>query len=211
MRAGQDRQANAVDVLLHSGRHDLFRRQANALVDHFEASITCGNGHLLGAVGVAIEPGLAHEHAKPVTEFVRGRRHTRAHLIKSGPRGRTHRARDTGRGAELAEHLTQRTRPFAGGDASTRTCKRGLHEVGTAAGIADESSQRLVDRCLIARSPPLLQCRDGLGLHRRIDLDDRLLDGERTDLGLRVIVDAHDHVVTGFEPTTSLGKRRYEL
>ena len=42
-------------------RGDLRRRQADALVDDVHARVACANGDLLGAVGVAVEAGLADE------------------------------------------------------------------------------------------------------------------------------------------------------
>ena len=55
VRAGQDREPDAVHVLGHRGGHDLLRRQPDALVDHLEARVPGADGDLLGAVGVPVE------------------------------------------------------------------------------------------------------------------------------------------------------------
>ena len=62
VRAGEDRQADHVHALLERGGGDARRRQADAVVDHLEAAVARAQRDLLGAVGMAIEPGLADQH-----------------------------------------------------------------------------------------------------------------------------------------------------
>ena len=121
---------------------------------------------------MSIEAGLADQHAQSVSEFVCGRGYTCSNVIHPRACTGAHRAGDPGRGTEFAEHLAQRARPFAGGDTRARTCQRSIHQIRTAAGIADQSSERLIHCRLIARRPPKLKRRNGLGLHFGIDLDD---------------------------------------
>ena len=56
--------ADDIDILVAGGRGDLLRGQADALVDDLHAGVACGDGDLLGAVGVTIEPGLGHEEPR---------------------------------------------------------------------------------------------------------------------------------------------------
>ena len=72
VRAREDRQADAVDVLGHRRGDDLGRRQADALVDDLEAGVARAYGDLLGAVGVPVETGLADEQPQPAAELVAG-------------------------------------------------------------------------------------------------------------------------------------------
>ena len=61
MRARQYREADDMNALLEGGLDDLLGRQADAVVDDFEAAIGGAHGDLLGAVGMAVEAGLADE------------------------------------------------------------------------------------------------------------------------------------------------------
>lgn len=60
-------------ALLDRGRHDLRRCQPDALVDHLEPDVAGAHGHLLGPVGVPVQPRLADEHAQPLVQLVAGR------------------------------------------------------------------------------------------------------------------------------------------
>ena len=55
-------------ALLQRRIGDLGRRQADALIDHLETGIARPDGDLLGAVGMAVEAGLAHQHLEPPAE-----------------------------------------------------------------------------------------------------------------------------------------------
>ncbi len=68
VRAGEDRKADDVDVLVARRGRDLLGREADALVDHLHADITGTNRDLLGAVGMPVEPGLADEDARAVAD-----------------------------------------------------------------------------------------------------------------------------------------------
>ena len=61
-------------AFLQRGGGDARRRQADAIVDHLEAAVAGAQGDLLGAVGMAIEPGLADQHlgapAEPLSQSV---------------------------------------------------------------------------------------------------------------------------------------------
>ena len=72
VRAGQDREPDAVHVLGDRGRDDLLRRQPDALVDDLEAGVAGPHRDLLGAVGVAVEPGLADQQPQPAAELLAG-------------------------------------------------------------------------------------------------------------------------------------------
>ena len=78
-----------VHVLRDGRRDDLLRRQPDALVDDLEAGVAGAHGHLLGAVGVPVETGLADEDPQPLAELVAGAGHRGAHLgegLASRPR-----------------------------------------------------------------------------------------------------------------------------
>ena len=125
VRAGEDREPDAVHVLGDGGGDDLLRRQPDALVDDLEAGVACPDGDLLGAVGVPVQAGLADQQPQPPAELLAGRSHPLADRRSSSRArlGDADRAGDTGGRAELAEHLAQRAgplprrRPRAGGDA----------------------------------------------------------------------------------------------
>ena len=116
MAAGQDGDADDVDVLVEGGGHDLRRREADALVDDLEAGVAGRHGDLLGAVGVAVEAGLGDEEARgPAGAPARAR--VRARTRSSAPRWPTP-AGHAGRGPVLAEDLAQGRRP------TRRWCRR---------------------------------------------------------------------------------------
>ena len=74
VRAGQDREADEVHVLVHRGRDDLRGGQPDPLVDDLEAGVAGPDGDLLGAVAVAVEAGLADEQPQPLAELLAGAR-----------------------------------------------------------------------------------------------------------------------------------------
>ncbi len=71
--AGEDREADHVDVLLQGRLGDLLGGQADALVDDLHADVARPQRHLLGAVGVAVEAGLADQDLDPVADLLGGR------------------------------------------------------------------------------------------------------------------------------------------
>ena len=70
VRAGEDREADHVDVLLQRRLGDLLGGQADALVDHLHAGVAGAQGDLLGAVGVPVEAGLADQDLDPVPDLL---------------------------------------------------------------------------------------------------------------------------------------------
>ncbi len=102
VRAGQDRQPDAVHVLGHRGGDDLLGRQPDALVDHLEARVAGPHGHLLGTVGVPVQARLADQQPQPAAPSSSP---VAAHLLADrgelGPGlgdARRHRRRRWGRG-----------------------------------------------------------------------------------------------------------------
>src|SRR4051794_19881042 len=74
VRAGQDRQADRVGVLLDHGLDDLLRRLVQAGVDDLHAGVAQGAGDDLGAAVVAVEAGLGHDDADLLGGARRGHR-----------------------------------------------------------------------------------------------------------------------------------------
>ena len=70
VRAREDRQPDHVDALLGGRAGDLGRRQADALVDDVHAGVARPDRDLLGAIGVAVEAGLADQELQPPPEGV---------------------------------------------------------------------------------------------------------------------------------------------
>ena len=115
--ARQDRKSDQVDILVPCHGGDLGGGLADALVDHLEAGVTGGQGDLLGAVAVTVQPGLGHQQPgwAPVA------RHESPH---PGPGRRpVRRARlwlrrlDSGWRPVFAPDLPEGAGPFAGGSA----------------------------------------------------------------------------------------------
>jgi len=61
--AGEDREADDVDIFLDGSGGDHLRGLAQAGVDHFHAGVAQGAGDDLGAAVVAVESGLCNEYA----------------------------------------------------------------------------------------------------------------------------------------------------
>ena len=104
------------DVLRHGGRDDLRGRQPDALVDHLEAGVAGADGDLLGAVGVAVEAGLADQQPQPAGRARSPVARDRARAPRRARRRRRPRptrAGHPGRRAVLAEDLAQRAGPLA--------------------------------------------------------------------------------------------------
>ena len=101
--------------LLEGRSYDLFRRQADALVDDLEARVARAHRDLLGPVGMAVEAGLADQHLEGPAEAAAHGPDLAAQLgeldggIVGGPA-------HPGRCAIFAEDVAQNGRPFAGRD-----------------------------------------------------------------------------------------------
>ena len=183
MRTRQHRQPDEVDVLVARRGRDLLGREPDALVDDLHARVARGDRDLLGAVGVAVEAGLAHEDADRVAELVGARLHPGSRPRPSpSPAGRVH-AADAGRRAVLAEHLAQRARPLADGAAGACERDRGGHEV---ARVPAATSRTVVERArdrvgvALRRATPS-SCSISSLLDRRVDHEDAGLAVERVD------------------------------
>src|SRR5690348_814041 len=152
MAAGEDRQADDVRLFLARRLHDLLRRQADALVDHLHAGVARAHRDLLGAVGVAVEAGLADEESHAPAEFLRDAVDIGADVVQTGDVV-AHGAADAGRRAVFAEGLAQGPAPFAGRDAGLRAGDRGRHDVAAALRRALERRERRLDRARVALRP----------------------------------------------------------
>ena len=107
--ARQDREADHVHALLERGVDDCAGRQADALVDHLHAAVAGAHGDLLGAVGMAVEAGLADQDLEAPAE----RGATPLDLARARRRGgrrRTPAARATPVGARYSPN-TSRSAP----------------------------------------------------------------------------------------------------
>src|SRR6187200_844026 len=80
--AGEDREADDVDVLLQGGLGNLLGGEADALVDHLHAGVAGPQGDLLGAVGVPVESGLADQDLDPVADLLGDRVDAAADLLE---------------------------------------------------------------------------------------------------------------------------------
>ena len=137
-------------LLLARGIDDLLRRQPDALIDHLHAGIARPHRDLLGAVGMAVEAGLADQERQPPAELARHAVDIGANVVEAVDVV-AHGAADAGRRAVFAERLAQRPAPFAGGDAGFGAGDRGRHDVGAAGGGALEVRQRRLRPALSSR------------------------------------------------------------
>ena len=118
-------------LLLAHGVDDLLRRQPDALVDHLHAGVARAHRDLLGAVGMAVEAGLADQERHAPAELARDAIDLGADVVEAADVV-AHGVADAGRRAVFAERLAQRPAPFAGGDAGFGAGDRGRHDVGAA-------------------------------------------------------------------------------
>ena len=126
------------------------------------------------------------------------------------PGGRTDRAGDAGRGAELAEHLAHHRAPLAGRAAGLGQGDRRRHHVVAVARRPPQLVERRGDGGVVAAGPPPLDVGDRLGLDGGVDAQDGALAAERRRLGLGEAVDADDDQVAGLDAPGPLGHRRHE-
>src|SRR4051794_30547874 len=68
VRPREDREADHVNVFLDRRADDLLGGEADAGVDHLHADVARPDRDLLGAIGVAVEAGLADQDLEPVTD-----------------------------------------------------------------------------------------------------------------------------------------------
>ena len=145
VRAGEDREPDAVHVLGHRGGDDLLGGQPDALVDHLEARRR-GPGRRparrrwSGRRARACRPAAAAGRRAPR----RCAAPARAPAASSAPASAdADGAGDAGRGPELAEHLAQRAGPLPRRRAGAGGHQRGLHQVGVGLGRLGAAGQRL--------------------------------------------------------------------
>ena len=140
-------------LLLARGIDDFLRRQADALVDHLHAGIARAHRDLLGAVGMAVEPGLADQEGQAATELAGYPVDVGADVVEPADVV-AHGAADAGRRAVFAERFAQRPAPFAGGDAGLGAGDRGWHYIAAAGGGAFQFAERRRNRVFVARRTP---------------------------------------------------------
>ena len=92
-------------------RDDLGRRQADAVVDHLHAGVAGAQRDLLGAVGMAVEAGLADDEPRRLAELLAELRHHRGGCPFVAPAVAVLGA-DAGRRAVLAEDARAASRPI---------------------------------------------------------------------------------------------------
>ena len=92
-------------------RDDLGRGLADAVVDHLDADVAGAQRDLLGAVGMAVEAGLADDEARRLAELLGELGHHQADVRRRRRRVAVSGV-DAGRGAVLAEHARAGSRPI---------------------------------------------------------------------------------------------------
>ena len=138
-------------------------READAVIDHLHAGIAGARGDLLGAVGMAVEAGLADQEFQPPAELFRHAVDLGADVVEAFGVV-AHGGADAGRRAVFAERRAQRKAPFAGGDAGFGAGDRRRHDVAAAFRRLAQIVERRRDRLGVARVAPGREPRDLLGL-----------------------------------------------
>ncbi len=159
MAARQDRQSDDMYIALLRGFDDLLAASGGC-----RSSTTrpcrrqrARTATLLGAVGMTVETRLADERLRAAAEL---RGHTASTIARTGSRspGAFRAARETPVGARvLAEDLSERRTPFAGGDIGFRAHDGRLHDVAAFLGRAAQIGKRRLDRLIVARCAPGLE------------------------------------------------------
>ena len=147
--------------------------QADAVVDHLHAGVARAGSDLLGAVGMAVEAGLADQEFQPPAEFFRHAVDFGADVVEALGIV-AHGGADAGRRAVFAEGGAQRKAPFAGGDAGFGAGDRGRHDVAAGLRRLAQRIERGGDRLAVARGAPGREPRDLVGLGFRRHGEDRL-------------------------------------
>ena len=88
-----------MDAFILRRLDDFGRGEADAVIDHVHADVARAHRDLLGAVGMAIEAGLADQEFQPAAELARYALDLGAQLVerrwpRCAPRGRRRSARD---------------------------------------------------------------------------------------------------------------------
>src|SRR5262249_6093593 len=157
-----------------------------------DAGVARAHRDLLGAVGMAVEAGLAHHESQPAPEPPRDAIDVRAQAVEALCRVAGGAADARGR-AVFAVDLAQGRAPFAGGHARLRGFDRGRHDVAAFLGDPAQFLERRRPRFAVARATPRHEPRDLVRLDGLRYRDDGFFAGrERRQLALDVTVDA-DH------------------
>ncbi len=166
--------------------------QADAVIDHVHAGVARPHRHLLGAVGMAVEPRFSDQDFRPPSEFAR-------HPIDLGAQVVDALAviaccmRNARRGAIFTEAPAQHFAPFPGGGAGLRAGDRRFHDVAACLRSAPQVSERGRHGSGIPRGAPRLQSGDLIGLDLGRYRENGALAGrERRRLGFSEAVDT-DH------------------
>src|SRR5579872_6016520 len=120
-------------LLLARSVDDFLRCQTDALVNYLHSCVARAHGDLLGAVGVAVQAGLADEERQPPPELSRHAVDVGADVVEAADVV-AHGAADAGRCPVFAEGSPQRPTPFAGGHAGFGAGDGGGHDIATAGG-----------------------------------------------------------------------------
>ena len=196
--AREDREADDVDVLVAGRGRDLGRREPDALVDDLHAGVAGRDRDLLGAVGVAVEAGLADEQPDRAARSRRRSRRTCSRTASHLVAGRRRDRRRRRSGARYSPNTSRSApRPLADGAARLGERDRRGHEVlgrsprpraaslergvDRGAGRARRATAAIASTCSrstagsIVTMPPrcaIVGERRRLGLGERVDADD---------------------------------------
>ena len=214
VRAGEDREPDAVHVLGDRGGDDLLGRQPDALVDDLEAGVAGAYGDLLGAVGVPVETGLADQQPQPAARAPRRSRVTCSRTSASSVRRPrpTPTAPETPVGARNSPN-TSRSAP-AHSPVVTPARARGQrrrHQVGVGLrgrGAAPPAPRRRLGLVALRPATPR-RPRDGRPLGLGVDGLDRGVEvgGQRDGSVVCERVDADDDLLAGLDPGAAGGVR----
>ncbi len=213
--AREDREAHHVHALLHRGGRDAGRREADALVDHVHPGVTRPHGDLLGPVGVAVEPRLAHQDLDPAPERLGHPLDTVPKLVESLIGRSRRRIANPRRPAILTEHIAQRGRPLTGGDPRLSRLQSGRHHVH--AGVSHGRPQRSPERPRPPRRPersatkqqPSICRASTAGSTVRIPPSSPSCSGDGRRLGEHVL--AHHLLLAALDPPDPRAVRLHEL
>jgi hypothetical protein len=150
---------------------------------------------------MAVEPGLAHHQARPVPDL-------RDELLDTGAKELDAVALEaqplpvhTGGRTVLAEHLAERPRPLAGGDARERALDGRFHHALAAPRGCLQRRQRLFCPRRVALGAHRLQALQRRSRGRGVQLEDAAVRPaqERRGDALRPLVHAHDDLLAGVD------------
>ena len=188
-------------------------RQADAVIDHLEPGIARHHRDLFGAVAVAVEAGLADEQPqRPPQPLARLSRQFAQPVQLAAPAAGNDTV-DAGRGAVLAEDVSQRLRPFAGRDPGMGAADGRRHDVVVGRRGLLQQCQGFGHGRGIAGRPESVEPRDLLPLGLRIDGQDAAIavPHERRRFGFLEAVHPDDLQVAAFDVLQSGGMALHQL